>query len=110
MNLQDNQVIAYHYSSIKFEEFDNAKCDGFWFTSIAPTDTEMLNEIGAAGSKFCAKCILTIDDSEFNGVNSDVEQFLLDNNADSIINKYDGFVDYALADNTRIQILEWIQL
>ena len=103
-------LTVYHYSSVKFNRFDLSKCDGFWFTDIAPESPELLNEIGAAGSAFCAKCEITFDDEIINGDNYDVEDFLRSNDADCIVNNYDGFTDYALIDSSKIEIIEWIKM
>ena len=108
--MNENQVVVYHYSSVKFDKFDLAKCDGFWFTDIAPDNEEMLNEIGANSSKYCAKCVIEIESPEFNGPNHDIEGFILDNDCDGIINRYEGFTDYVLIDNSKIQILEWLEV
>lgn len=108
--MDGNQYIAYHYSNQKFDIFDEKKSDGFWFTSITPTDTAMLAEIGASGSKYCAKCLLMISNELVNGDNYNVDEQLNNGEYDGIINKYDGFVDYAVNDNKQIKILNWIEM
>ena len=108
--LKDNEYLVYHYSSSKFSEFDKSKCDGIWFTDIEPSNTDMLDEIGAAGSAYVATCIIIIkyEVDEIN--NYEVfEQFEVEN-ADGAICIYDGFTDYAVADNEQVKILEWNKL
>jgi hypothetical protein len=109
MELQDNEYFVYHYSSKKFYEFDISKCDGFWFTDISPENKDMLDEIGASGSKYCAKCIVEINNPESCST-YDVERFINGNGCDGIINRYDGFIDYAVIDSKKIKILEWIDI
>ena len=46
----------YHYAAKPFEVIDMAKCDGFWMTSIKPSQVDMLDEIGASGSSWVAVC------------------------------------------------------
>jgi len=99
---------VYHYSNVKFDKFDSEKSDGFWFTSISPDQEEMLEEIGAAGYKYVAIVEIEINDPIFNGKNSDVAEQLEENEADGIINKYDGFTDYAVVNNDQIKIIEWL--
>ena len=101
----------YHYSSIKIENIDMNKCDGFWMTTIAPTETELLNEIGASGSKFCM--VVEFDDSGeelTNGSNDDVEDQLESEEADFMRNVYDGFSDYATCNVNLVKIIEIIAL
>ena len=101
----------YHYSSTKIENIDMNKCDGFWMTTIAPTETEMLMEIGAAGSKFCH--VVEFDDSGYaltNGSNDDVADQLVEEEADYMQNIYDGFSDYATCNAELIKIVEIIKL
>ena len=101
----------YHYSSIKIENIDMNKCDGFWMTTIAPTETELLNEIGASGSKFCM--VVEFDDSGeelANGSNDDVEEQLESEEADFMRNVYDGFSDYATCNTDLVKIIEIIEL
>jgi hypothetical protein len=102
---------VYHYSRIKFQSFDKDKSDGFWFTDIKPNDEDMLNEIGAAGASFCAVCEISFSNELSNSDdNDDVEQQLKDANADCIVNVFEEFTDYAMADKSKITILEWIEL
>jgi len=109
-NLLDNQYLVFHYSSIIFNEFNKDKADGFWFTDINPENTDMLDEIGANSSSFCAKCIITID-NEIDDINNyDVFEQLAEKNTDGAICRYDGFIDYVVASNSQIKILEWIEL
>lgn len=103
-------VTVYHYSDSKFKQFDFSKCDGAWFTDIAPEQKEMLNEIGAAGSKFVAKCEVSYSNEMINGSDSDVEDQLNAEGADAIINIYEGFKDYAVANNSQVKILGWTEL
>ena len=108
--LTENQYLAYHYSSKKFDYFDKNKCDGFWFTDIEPSDVEMLDEIGANGSNFVAKCIITINEELNEGNNYDVFESLESAKCDGMICLYDGFKDYAVLNNEQIEVLEWIEL
>jgi len=110
MQLLDNQYLVFHYSSVKFDDFDNSKSDGFWFTSIAPHESEMISEIGASGAKFCAKCVITIENKLTEGRNYDIADLINEEECDGLIYKYDGFTDYAVVDNSKIQILEWIKM
>ena len=101
----------YHYSSVKIESIDLAKCDGFWMTTIAPNETDLLDEIGAAGSKFCM--VVEFDDSGeelTNGSNYDVEEQLESEEADFMRNVYDGFSDYATCNVNLVKIIEIIEL
>lgn len=101
----------YHYSSVKIESIDLAKCDGFWMTTIAPTEIDLLDEIGAAGSKFCM--VVEFDDSGeelTNGSNDDVEDQLESEEADFMRNVYDGFSDYATCNTDLVTILEIIEM
>ncbi len=102
-------LTAYHYSFKPFDEFDLSKCDGFWFTDIAP-DSDMLNEIGADCLFYVAVCELDIEESLIGGDNHDVEDQLKDSEYDALENIYDGFTDYALIDNSKITIKEWVKL
>ena len=106
-------MIAYHYSDNKFNNFDKSKSDGFWFTDIDPSNEEMLSEIGASGSSYCAKCEITFNDDTaiINGDNSNIfDQIDSEEDCDAIINLYDGFKDYAIRKKEQIKILEWISL
>ena len=104
-------MIAYHYSNHTFDSFDIAKSDGLWLTSIPPSDCSLLDQIGASGAKFCAKCEITFNDDTaiVNGRNSDVfEQIDNEVGCDAIVNIYEGFKDYALRYNAQIIILDWV--
>jgi len=101
---------AYHYSYESFDNFDLSKCDGFWFTDISPECEDMLIEIGAAGMNYVAICELDIEETLVGGENYDVEDQLLGTEFDALENIYDGFTDYALIDNSKIKVLEWIKL
>lgn len=101
----------YHYSSIKIENIDMNKCDGFWMTTIAPMETELLMEIGADGLEFCH--VIEFDDSGevlMNGSNEDIADQLESEKADYIQNNYDGFSDYATCNTDLIKIVEVIAL
>ena len=101
----------YHYSSIKIENIDMNKCDGFWMTTIAPNETDLIDEIGATGSKFCM--VVEFDDSGdelTNGSNYDVEEQLESEEADFMRNVYDGFSDYATCNVNLVKIIEIIEL
>ena len=101
----------YHYSSTKIENIDMNKCDGFWMTTIAPTETELLMEIGADGFEFCH--IIDFDDSGevlMNGSNEEVAEQLESEEADYIKNNYDGFTDYATCNADLIKITNIIEL
>lgn len=101
----------YHYSSTKIESIDMNKCDGFWMTTIAPTESEMLMEIGAAGMKFCH--VIEFDDSGeelLNGSNDDVAEQLESEECDYMKNIYDGFFDYATCNSDLVKIVEIISL
>jgi len=101
----------FHYTNAKFDAFDSSKCDGIWLTTISPVDEDMLNEIGAAG--FGAVAVVEIDEESleviYNGDNYDVEEQLECENANCIINQYEGFEDYAFADASLLNIKEWIE-
>lgn len=101
---------VYHYSSVKFDNFDIAKCDGFLFTSIKPEQVELLNEIGVSGANYCAKCQISFEETCGSDSNSNIEELLKDSEFDAVKCEYDGFTDYALIDNSKIKILEWIKL
>ncbi len=102
---------VYHYSNTKFDSVDFDKCDGFWMTTIQPAQKELLEEIGAQGLKFCAVIELNDNgDSVLNAQNYDVESVLSENEASYIENIYDGFTDFAVASETNITIIEWIEL
>ena len=101
----------YHYSATKIETIDMGKCDGFWMTTIAPTETELLNQIGASSLKYCH--VVEFDDSGealMNGSNNDVADQLLEDNADYMQNIYDGFSDYATCNVELVKIVEIINL
>lgn len=101
----------YHYSSTKFDSIDLAKCDGFWMTTIAPNETDMLGEIGAAGSKFCL--VVEFDDScdsLVNGSNDDVEDQLISGDSDFMVNHYDGFSDFATVNASLVEFVGWVKL
>ena len=100
----------YHYSTTKFESFDTSKCDGIWLTDISPEQTDLLEEIGANGINYVAICHADTENSVSNGSNYDVESQLANEDADCIENSYDGFTDYAFADSSKVQIIEWIEL
>jgi hypothetical protein len=103
-------IIVYHYSNQKFTDFDDSKCDWFWFTDISPENQEFLNEIGSTGAKFCAKCEISLKEEMRNGKNTDVFEQLDSEGCDLMINIYDGFIDYAARHNAQIKIIEWIEL
>ncbi len=106
-------MIVYHYSDNKFNNFDESKSDGFWFTDVDPRNEEMRHEVGASGSSYCAKCEITFDNGTaiINGKNSNViEQIDQKDGCDAIINIYEGFKDYAVRNNEQIKVLEWITL
>ena len=101
----------YHYSSVEIKEIDLNKCDGFWMTTIAPNEIELLDEIGASGSKFCM--VVELDDSGeelTNGSNDDVENQLETEGADFMRNIYEGFSDYAVCNISLVKIIETISL
>lgn len=101
----------YHYSNTKIENIDMNKCDGFWMTTIAPTETDLLMEIGADGLEFCH--VIEFDDSGdvlMNGSNEDVAAQLEAEEAHYMKNNYDGFSDYATNKKELIQIKEIISL
>ena len=105
-------IIAYHYSDSKFDNFDESKCDGFWFTDIEPKNEDMLNEIGAAGSRYCAKCEISFNEEK--GLDrqpkGDVFEAMDSEGADHWICGYEGFTDYCVKSNEQIKILEWIEI
>ena len=101
----------YHYSSTKIEDVDMNKCDGFWMTTIAPTETQLLMEIGADGLEFCH--VVELDDSGevlMNGSNEDVAEQLESEAADYMKNNYDGFSDFAVVNASLVKIVEIIKL
>jgi len=105
--MEKTTITAYHYSSKPFDKFDISKCDGFWFTDINPGNTEMLEEIGASDLNYVAICELDINETLTNGDNYDVEDQLADTEYDALENSYDGFTDYALIDESKIEVIEW---
>ena len=101
----------YHYSSVKIKSIDMSKCDGFWMTTIAPTQTDLLDEIGAAGSKFCMVVEFNDSGEELTNVsNDDVENQLINNDCDFIRNIYDRFSDYATCNADLVTILEIMEM
>lgn len=101
----------YHYTSRKFNSIDLSKCDGFWMTTISPDQKELLNDTGSSGCEYCA--IVEFDDSGeylLNGSNYDVEDQLLNEDAAYILNRYDGFDDYAVTNAELVKILEWVEV
>ena len=101
----------YHYSSAKIENIDMNKCDGFWMTTIAPTETDLLMEIGADGLEFCH--VIEFDDSGevlMNGSNEDVAEQLESEEADYMQNNYDGFSDYATCNIDLIKIIDILKI
>ena len=107
----------YHYAAKPFEVIDMAKCDGFWMTSIKPSQVDMLDEIGASGGSWVAVCELDTDNLEVadGNTNYDVEDFMAQQaDADYQICKYDGesgcFQDYAIVNPELVKIIEWIKL
>ena len=103
-------ITAYHYSHSAFKNFDLSKCDGFWFTDIAPENEDMSMEIGAAGMSYVAVCELDVEETLIGGENYDVEEQLNGTEFDALENRYDGFTDYALIDDSKIKIVEWVKL
>ena len=101
---------AYHYTSKPFESFNAEKCDGIWVTTIQPEDTEMLEEIGAAGLEYCAVCEIDFDETLVDGSNYDVAEQLEGTEFDCIENRYDGFNDYAFSDASKVKIIEWVKM
>lgn len=104
------KITAYHYTDNKFDSFDEKKSDGFWFTTLSPNATET-DESGSSGAKFCAVCEITFNEDTAieNGKNHDVfESIDSVEGCDAIVNKYDGFTDYALRRNNQIKIIKWI--
>lgn len=98
----------YHYSSTTFDSIDTSKCDGFWMTTIAPHETELLEEIGADGLEFVATVELNDDVEEIvNAGNYDIAEKLEAENAKLVRNEYDGFTDYAIDDAELVKILNW---
>ena len=101
----------YHYSNTKIENIDMNKCDGFWMTTIAPTETDLLMEIGADGLEFCH--VIEFDDSGevlMNGSNEDVAEQLESEEADYMQNNYDGFSDYATCNSDLIKIIDILKI
>ena len=101
----------YHYSSTKIESINMSNCDGFWMTTIAPTEMDLLMEIGADGLEFCH--VVEFDDSGevlMNGSNEDVAGQLELEEADYMQNNYDGFSDYATCNVDLIKIVEIISM
>ncbi len=101
----------YHYTSKKFNSIDLSKCDGFWMTTISPDQKELLDETGASGCECCA--IVEFDDSGeylLNGSNNDVEDQLLNEDATYILNRYDGFDDYAVTNAELVKIIKWVEV
>lgn len=105
-------MILYHYSNAKFDKFDTSKSDGIWLTTIAPNETELLNEIGAAGTQYVAKVVVDIEDLEAltNGDNYDVADQLSGSGYDYIKNIYDGFEDYAFLNQDNFKSMDWSKL
>jgi len=110
IDLKENEYLVYHYSSNKFDKFDKSKADGFWFTDIKPSDTKLLDEIGASGSSFVAKCIITIKHEIDSFDNFDCFEQLIDAECDGAECMYDGFNDYCVLNEEQINILEWSKL
>ena len=102
--------IVYHYSFEPFDKFDITKADGFWFTTIKPNETEMLEEIGADCANYAAKCEISFDNPLLNASNYDVEKTLAGSEHDAIENRYEGYIDYALIDSEKIKIIEWSKI
>jgi hypothetical protein len=103
-------MILYHYSNTKFQKFDLKMCDGIWLTDIKHTDKDLLDEIGASGSRFVAVCDVECENNLVNGDNYDVEGQLSGGEYDCIENLYDGFSDYAFSDSNKVKIIEWVEL
>ena len=119
------KTIAYHYTDTMFDFFDEKKADGFWFTTIDPSDFLNAN-IGNSGSGLCAVCeiVFNEDTAIKNGGNYDIfEAIDREPNCDAIVNDYDrpycddaivndydSYTDFALRNNSQIKILEWINL
>lgn len=101
----------YHYTSKPFETIDMTKCDGFWFTDIAPNQEDMLMEIGAQGLEYCAVIEFDPDCGDFilNGASFDIEDELAGDEL-YIENRYEAFSDYAVIDPNLVKIVEWIKL
>ena len=110
LNLKENEYLVYHYSASKFSEFDTKKADGFWFTDIEPANEEMIDEIGANGSNFVAKCIITINVEIDNFDNYDCFEKLTAEKCDGAVCMYDGFIDYCVLNKEQINVLEWMKL
>jgi len=101
----------FHYTNKPFDAIDATKCDGFWMTDIAPTETEMLDQIGAAGMGWVAVVELDNSGEELtNGDNHEVAEQLENEGADYMCNRYDGFCDYAVNNASLVKIIEWIKL
>lgn len=102
----------YHYADKPFDAIDFSKCDGFWMTDIAPSDDDMLDEIGAAGMRYVA--IVEFDETgesiRNSDFNHDVSEQLEKESADFIENIYDGFTDYAVSKAELVKIIEWVEL
>lgn len=97
----------YHYSSSKIEKIEMNKCDGFWMTTIAPNETDLLMEISADGLEFCH--VIEFDDSGdvlVNGSNYDVSEQLESEEVDYMKNVYGGFSDYVTCNIDLIKIVE----
>ena len=103
----------FHYTAKPFEAIDMAKCDGFWMTTIDPSQAEMLEEIGASGCSWVAICELDIHNLEVadGNTNYDVEEFFASQpEAQYQVCRYDGFQDYAVINPEFVKIIEWVKL
>ena len=103
----------YHYAAKPFGAIDMAKCDGFWMTTIDPSQASLLDEIGASGGSWVAVCELDTDNLEVadGNTNYDVEDFMSQQpDAQYQICRYDGFSDYTVVNPAYVKIIEWIKL
>ena len=92
-------LVVRHFTNKGFTVFDNTKADGFWFTDKKELD----DEVGASGIGDTIEVFLNIRNSALNGDNYYVQEYLEENDADGIENRYEGFTDYAVTNPNQIK-------
>lgn len=95
----DEPLVVRHFTNKGFTVFDNTKADGFWFTDKKELDAE----VGASGIGDTIEVFLNIRNSTLNGDNYYVQEYLEENDADGIENRYEGFTDYAVTNPNQIK-------
>lgn len=104
---------VYHYTKEPFESFDLSKSDGFWFTTIKPSQLDD-SEIGCSECDYVAVCEIDFDNSLINHTAHDVYEVLSGSEYDALENIIDNgeieYTDYALIDSSKITILEWVKI